>query len=59
MAHRFYIVDVFAGRPYAGNPLALVVGADDLSDEAMQPLAPKTNHPDSTIVGSAPEHAAA
>lgn len=31
MAGRFYIVDVFAERPYAGNQLAVVVGADDLS----------------------------
>ncbi len=31
MKSRFYMVDVFAERPYAGNQLAVVVNADDLS----------------------------
>ena len=39
MARRFYIVDVFAEHRYAGNQLAVVVGADDLSDDAMQRVA--------------------
>jgi len=56
MAHRFYIVDVFAERPYAGNPLAVVVGADGLSDETMQQIAAETNYSETTFVGSAPEH---
>jgi predicted PhzF superfamily epimerase YddE/YHI9 len=33
LPQRFYIVDVFAQQRYAGNPLAVVVGADDLPDE--------------------------
>lgn len=36
MARRFYIVDVFAERPYCGNPLAVVLDAEDLPDETMQ-----------------------
>jgi trans-2,3-dihydro-3-hydroxyanthranilate isomerase len=55
MARRFYIVDVFAERPYAGNQLAVVVGADDLSDETMQRLAVETNYSETTFVTSAPE----
>ncbi len=56
MAHRFYIVDVFAERPYAGNQLAVIVGADDLSDDTMQRLAAETNYSETTFVTSAPEH---
>jgi trans-2,3-dihydro-3-hydroxyanthranilate isomerase len=56
LAHRFYIVDVFAERPYAGNQLAVVVGADDLSDETMQQFAAETNYSETTYVTSAPEH---
>jgi len=56
MARRFYIVDVFAERPYTGNPLAVVVGADNLSDDTMQQLAAETNYSETTFVGAAPEH---
>jgi trans-2,3-dihydro-3-hydroxyanthranilate isomerase len=56
MAQRFYIVDVFAERPYAGNQLAVVVGADNMSDETMQQLAAETNYSETTFVASAPEH---
>ena len=28
---RYDVVDVFTDRPYAGNPLAVVHGAEDLS----------------------------
>jgi trans-2,3-dihydro-3-hydroxyanthranilate isomerase len=56
MTHRFYIVDVFAERPYTGNPLAVVVGADHLSDETMQQLAAETNYSETTFVTSTPEH---
>lgn len=55
MARRFYIVDVFAEQPYAGNQLAVVVGADDLSDDTMQQIAAETNYSETTFVGSAPE----
>lgn len=56
MARQFYIVDVFAERPYAGNQLAVVVGADDLSDETMQQIAAETNYSETAFVGSTPEH---
>jgi len=51
MARRFYIVDVFAERLYAGNPLAVVVGADGLSEETMQQIAAETNCSETTFVG--------
>lgn len=35
----FEVLDVFTDRPFAGNPLAVVTGADDLSTEQMQALA--------------------
>jgi trans-2,3-dihydro-3-hydroxyanthranilate isomerase len=39
MVSRFVLCDVFADRPFAGNPLAVFLDADDLSDEAMSDLA--------------------
>ncbi len=56
MAPRFYIVDVFAERPYTGNQLAVVVGADDLSGETMQQLAAEMNYSETTFVRPVPEH---
>jgi trans-2,3-dihydro-3-hydroxyanthranilate isomerase len=53
--NRFYIVDVFAERPYAGNPLAVVVGAEHLSDETMQQIAAETNYSETTFVRPASE----
>ena len=35
----YEVVDVFAGRPYAGNPLAVVFDADELTTEQCQALA--------------------
>lgn len=55
MALRLHIVDVFAERRYAGNQLAVVVGAGDLSDETMQQIALETNYSETTFVGSAQE----
>ena len=53
MPHRLYIVDVFAERAYTGNPLAVVVGADDLPDDTMQQLAAEMNYSETTFVRSA------
>jgi len=39
----YEVVDVFTERPFAGNPLAVVLDADDLSDEALQRLAAEFN----------------
>lgn len=57
--HRqFAQVDVFSDVPYLGNPVAVVLGADDLSDESMQQLARWTNLSETTFVLS-PTSAAA
>ena len=42
----FYIVDVFAEKKYAGNQLAVIRGADDLSDGEMQSIATEMNYSD-------------
>jgi len=55
MKHRFYMVDVFAERSYAGNQLPVVVGAEDLSDETMQQFAAEMNFSETTFVYSVPE----
>jgi trans-2,3-dihydro-3-hydroxyanthranilate isomerase len=40
---RYEIVDVFTGTAFAGNPLAVVLDADDLSGEQMHALAREFN----------------
>lgn len=50
MAANFFIVDVFAEQRYAGNPLAVVLGAEALSDEEMQRLAAEINYSETTFV---------
>ena len=55
MTYRFHIVDVFAERPYSGNQLAVVVGAENLSDETMQQIAAETNYSETTFVTPEPE----
>lgn len=39
----FHTLDVFTTRPFAGNPLAVVLGADDLSPAQMQVIAREFN----------------
>jgi trans-2,3-dihydro-3-hydroxyanthranilate isomerase len=39
----FHTCDVFSDRPFAGNPLAVVLGADDLTPAQMQVLAREFN----------------
>ena len=39
----FHTMDVFTDQPFSGNPLALVLGADDLSTEQMQRIAREFN----------------
>jgi trans-2,3-dihydro-3-hydroxyanthranilate isomerase len=41
---RFVLVDVFADRPLAGNPLAVFPEAEGLSDTAMQSIAREMDH---------------
>jgi PhzF family phenazine biosynthesis protein len=50
MPRRFMQVDVFTARPLAGNPVAVVLDADDLDDAAMQQLAAWTNLSETTFV---------
>jgi trans-2,3-dihydro-3-hydroxyanthranilate isomerase len=56
MVHRYYVVDVFAERPYAGNQLAVVLDTAGLSDETMQQIAAEMNFSETTFV--APERQA-
>ena len=55
MINHFYILDVFAERPYSGNPLAVVISSRDLSDETMQQFAAEMNFSETTFVRLVPE----
>ncbi|CAN5183067.1 PhzF family phenazine biosynthesis protein [soil metagenome] len=46
----FQQVDVFSGKRLKGNPLAVVIGADGLSDDAMAALANWTNLSETTFL---------
>ncbi|MCA1731428.1 MAG: PhzF family phenazine biosynthesis protein, partial [Actinobacteria bacterium] len=46
----FYIVDVFAEQKYAGNQLAVIRGASNLSDGEMQSIAAEMNYSETTFV---------
>jgi PhzF family phenazine biosynthesis protein len=50
VAHQFRQVDVFTETPYFGNPVAVVLGADGLSDEHMQLFARWTDLSETTFV---------
>ncbi|MCE7031822.1 PhzF family phenazine biosynthesis protein [Lysobacter sp. GX 14042] len=47
---RYLQLDVFADRPGAGNPLAVVLDCDGLGDAAMQAIARWNNRPETTFV---------
>ncbi|MEO7935545.1 MAG: PhzF family phenazine biosynthesis isomerase, partial [Dokdonella sp.] len=49
-SHRFFQLDVFTRRPGGGNPLGVVVGADDWSDRAMQNFAQWTDIVETTFL---------
>lgn len=49
-AKKFAQVDVFSRIPYLGNPVAVVLDADGLSDESMQRLARWTNLSETTFI---------
>jgi trans-2,3-dihydro-3-hydroxyanthranilate isomerase len=56
MASRpFYIVDVFAEEKYAGNQLAVVAAAGDLSPAAMQKIAREMHFSETTFIMSTAE----
>lgn len=46
----FAQVDVFSTEPYQGNPVAVVLDAEDLSDDEMQRIARWTNLSETTFV---------
>jgi PhzF family phenazine biosynthesis protein len=50
VTHQFRQVDVFSETPYFGNPVAVVLGADGLSDEQMQLFARWTNLSETTFL---------
>ena len=58
MKRRFQQVDVFGATPYFGNPLAVVLDGDGLSDDEMQRFAAWTNLSETTFL-LPPEHAQA
>ena len=48
--HRFKQVDVFTDRPFFGNPVAVVLGADGIDTDQMQRIAAWTNLSETTFV---------
>ena len=46
----FYILDVFAETCYAGNQLAVIRDAGDLSDDEMQKIAKEMNYSETTFI---------
>ncbi len=44
------LIDVFADKPLTGNPLAVVQGADALSDDAMRRIASEFNQAETTFI---------
>jgi trans-2,3-dihydro-3-hydroxyanthranilate isomerase len=61
MPRRYEVFDVFTARPLAGNPLAVVLDAEGLDDEAMQAIAREFNLSETVFVRPAanPAHSAA
>jgi trans-2,3-dihydro-3-hydroxyanthranilate isomerase len=47
---RVRVVDVFTTRPFSGNPLAVVLGADGLEDRQMQAMAREFNLSETSFV---------
>ena len=46
----FHTLDVFTAKPFTGNPLAVVLGADHLSTEQMQTICREFNLSETTFV---------
>ncbi|HEX3996485.1 MAG TPA: PhzF family phenazine biosynthesis protein, partial [Acetobacteraceae bacterium] len=51
MTRRFHTLDVFTGQALAGNPLAVVLDAQDLDDQRMQAIAREFNLSETVFVG--------
>jgi trans-2,3-dihydro-3-hydroxyanthranilate isomerase len=50
MKRRFFTLDVFTQKKFAGNPLAVVLESDGLDTPAMQAIAREFNHPETVFV---------
>jgi len=50
MSRRYVTLDVFAERPFAGNPLAVMFDAEGLDDAAMQAIAQEFNYSETTFL---------
>jgi trans-2,3-dihydro-3-hydroxyanthranilate isomerase len=50
MKRRFFTLDVFTQKKFAGNPLAVVLDSDGLDTAAMQAIAREFNHPETVFV---------
>lgn len=50
MKLKFHTLDVFTNRKFAGNPLAVVLGADHLSTQQMQTITKEFNLSETTFV---------
>ena len=50
MSRMFFITDVFAEGPYAGNQLATMLDASDISSEEMQKIAREFNFAETTFI---------
>ena len=53
----YYTLDVFTERRFSGNPLAVVMGGDDLDTETMQAVAGAVNPPETGFVPKPPNPA--
>jgi trans-2,3-dihydro-3-hydroxyanthranilate isomerase len=49
-SHRFFQLDVFTGKPFAGNPLAVFPEGEGLTDEQMQDIAREMNLSETVFV---------
>jgi PhzF family phenazine biosynthesis protein len=58
MERRFVQIDVFGARPYTGNPLAVVIDAQGLTEEQMLELARWTNLSETSFLLSPDSRAA-
>src|SRR4029079_8260914 len=50
MQRRYVTVDVFTDRAFGGNPLAVVLDAEELSTAQMQAIASEFNYSETTFV---------
>lgn len=50
MKRRFFTLDVFTQKKFAGNPLAVVLESDGLDTAGMQAIAREFNHPETVFV---------